>query len=189
MLKIAGSARFSFHLPTTPTAAMRYYSDLERIAKHLKHIDVVDAQEQSRYRLRYESTEMGAYTVTIFCDAQLRCLPKEHRILIEPIDNLPAIRPKAGMNSTEGRGNYTSEGIFVAEGNQTRIDYKLTLEAALPPPLGLRFMPGSITNKVAKGITTKRLREVASSFIHDSVRDFPLWFEQYRQTEAAVAMA
>jgi hypothetical protein len=54
-------------------------------------------------------------------------------------------------------------------GNQTRIDYKLRLQADLPRPLNMRLMPGRAINSIAKTITNRRIQEIASHFISSSI--------------------
>ena len=183
MLKIAGSAKLILTLPTTPDVAFTYFSDMHRVSNFFKHIALLHSDDDLQlYRLRYYTTELGAYDIEIFADVQLEALPDEKIIRIIPTETAPEVKSSASMSSTSGRGLYSSEAIFltVAEDeNCTRIEYTLQMQAELPPPLGLRFMPGRITGKISQSITNRRLREIADHFIIESQNYFETWYEEY----------
>lgn len=188
MLKIAGSAKLILTLPTTPDVAFVYFNDMHRVSNFFKHIALLHSNdEQHLYRLRYYTTELGAYDIEIFADVQLEALPHERIIRIIPTETTPEIKASASMNSTSGRGLYSSEAIFLPDPeaeNSTRIEYTLQMQAQLPPPLGLRFMPGRITGKISQSITNKRLREIADHFIVESKNYFETWYTEQGQIVA-----
>ena len=172
MLKIAGSANLSFLFPADRITAYKFYSDMERLVSHLKHIEIVDSLPDHQYRLHYHTSELGAYQIHVYCDVRMDT-PGGHRsIRIVPLDNLPPIEAKATLNTTTARGYYSSEATFRDEGEQTRIEYKLQLQADLPRPLGMRLMLKSAVNSIARGMTNRRIKEIAEHFIASSVSNF-----------------
>lgn len=185
MIKIAGSAKLSFTLPTDLETAFAYYSDIERVLSFIKYITIINA-EDGRYRLQYDTIELGAYHIQVVCDVMVEQLVEERVVKIIPIDALPPVPSQSSMSGTSGRGTYSSEARFAPDPEGTRIDYTLSMHAALQPPLGLRFMPGRITGKIAQNITTRRLKEVADSFIEESKNAFPLWSRQFRPLKSGV---
>jgi hypothetical protein len=185
MLKVAGSATLSFLFPARRPVAHAFYSDMTRLVSYLPHIDLLNQEGDYEYRLCYQSTELGTYHLSIFCDVRMERPPGNRLIRLVSIENLPPIETKLTVNSTTGRGFFTSEAHFHDEGvNQTRIDFKMNLGANLPRPLGMRFMPGRVVDNIANGITNRRLREIVEGFLDASLADFPTWQEQL---EAEVA--
>jgi hypothetical protein len=63
----------------------------------------------------------------------------------------------------------------VSEGEQTRIEYELDLQAELPTPLALRVVPGGVLNRISYNITNWRIDEIAGGFIENSIAHFPQW--------------
>jgi hypothetical protein len=179
MLKVAGSAGLSFVFPARRPLAFAFYSDMERLVSYLPHIDLLYEERDYEYRMRYQSTELGSYHLSIFCDVRMELPPGNRVIRLVSLENLPPIETKLTVNSTTGRGFFSSEAYFHDEGpDQTRIEYKLNLGANLPRPLGMRFMPGRVVDSVANGITNRRLREIIEGFLEGSVADFPVWQER-----------
>jgi hypothetical protein len=182
MLKIAGSAKLTLTLPTTPDVAFIYFNDMQRVATFFKHISLLSSNEaEQTHRLRYFTTELGAYDIEIFADVKVEALPAQGILRILPTEMEPAVTPAASMSSTSGRGLYSSEGLFLpgAEEYTTRIEYTLQMNAELPPPLGLRFMPGRITSKISQSITNKRLYEIADHVLAEATKHFDVWYDEY----------
>jgi hypothetical protein len=100
---------------------------------------------------------------------------EEHTIRLTPIENLPPIKTQVTINSTTDRGHYSSEAHFIEAGDQTRVEYTLSMNARPPRPKGMRFMPGRMVDKIAQNITTHRIKEIAEEFISSSIDAFPLW--------------
>jgi hypothetical protein len=179
MLKVAGSAGLSFVFPARRPIAYAFYSDMQRLVSYLPHIDLMYEETAYEYRMRYQSTELGTYHLSIYCDVGMELPPGNRVIRLVSLDNLPPIETKLTVNSTTGRGYFSAEAQFHDEGSdQTRIDYKLRLGANLPRPLGMRFMPGRVVDNIANGITNRRLREIIEGFLEDSLVDFPTWRER-----------
>ena len=169
MLKIAGSASLSFLFPADRVTAYQYYSDMNRLISYIQHIEIDQTFSDYEYRLHYHSLELGTNHFHLYCDIRLDCPPGHHIIRLVPIENLPPIESKSTLNTTAARGYYSSEATFHDMGNQTRIDYKLRLQANLPRPLNMRLMPGRAINSIAKTITNRRIQEIASHFISSSI--------------------
>lgn len=172
MLKIAGSASFSFLFPADRVTAYNYYCDMNRLVSYIKHIDIEFPFSDYEFRLYYHSLELGTTHFHVYCDVRLDCPPGHHIIRIVPIENLPPIESKSTLNSTKARGHYSSEATFHDMGNQTRIDYTLRLQADLPRPLNMRLMPRRAVNNLAKTITNRRIQEIAEHFISTSIAEF-----------------
>jgi hypothetical protein len=108
---------------------------MNRLVSYIRHIEIDRTFSDYEYRLYYHSLELGTNHFHVYCDVRLDCPPGHHIVRIVPIENLPAIKPKSTLNTTTARGYYSSEATFHDMGNQTRIEYKLSLQADLPLPL------------------------------------------------------
>jgi hypothetical protein len=181
MIRVAGSTRRSFAFPAELPIAFAFYSDLSRVLNYLPHIFLVQAYDYDQFRMLYSTTELGMYHIRIFCDLQAQLDEEERVLLIKPLDASPPVRAKAGFKSATAQGYYYSESVFHATGDETVIDYRLQLRAALPTPLGLRFMPGAVINRIAHNITRWRIREIVDGFIERSIDAFPFWLEEMKE--------
>ena len=120
----------------------------------------------------YATSELGIYRVRVFCDMETEIDHENGVIHITPYNEVEPIRNKAGMYSLSGQGYYSSESIFHNRGEQTEIEYTMEMNASLPVPLGLRFMPGALINEIARNITQWRIEEIAQGFIDRSLQAF-----------------
>ena len=48
----------------------------------------------------------------------------------------------------------------------------------MPTPTALRFVPGMMVNRIAKSITSMRIREITEGFVERSVSAFPYWLDE-----------
>lgn len=184
MLKINGSARLSFTFPADRQTTFIYFSDMARLTSHLRYIEIDASFPDNRYRLRYDSSELNAYDIHVVCDVVLDATDRYNTIYVHPVQGSIPVEAKATMSATFGQGFYSSEANFYdVEGDQTRIEYKLSLHAELPRPSSMRLMPGRVVDKIAQGITNKRIREIAEGFITDSIAAFPVWRSQLVSSE------
>lgn len=177
MISVFGSTRRSFVFPAELPMAYAYYSDVSRLLNYLPHICLVRAYGPDRFRLLYSSTELGSYHVRIYADVQAT-VGEEWVLHVFPLDGFSAVKARSGFNTSTAQGHFTSRSVFYEAGDKTRIEYHLKLEADLPTPFGLRFMPGRVVNRVAKSITRMRIRETAEGFIERSVHAFPHWLDE-----------
>ncbi|MCZ7668900.1 MAG: DUF1997 domain-containing protein [Chloroflexi bacterium] len=175
MIKIAAKARFSFMFPADIKTAFEFYSDMERMVRYLMHIKIIDSLPECQYRLYYNTIELGTYHIHVYCDVQLQADLNKGCINIVSVENLPPIETEVTFNATTARGYYSSEAVFYDEGDETRVEYTLIMQATPPRPKGMRFMPGKMVNKIATNITNHRMREIAENFIETSIADFPRW--------------
>lgn len=186
MLKINGTARLSFTFPADCKTTFIYFSDMHRLVSHLRYIDLVAEYPDQQYRLYYQSSELNAYSIHVLCDVAIDISNKYNSIRVYPVERPEPTENRATMQSTYGLGFYSSEAhFFDVGGDQTRIEYKLTLHADLPRPSSMRLMPHRVVDKIAQGITNKRIREIAEGFITDSIAAFPVWRSQEFQTSEA----
>lgn len=179
MLRINGTARLSFTFPADRETTFVYFSDMHRLVSHLRYIDLAQAYPGHRYRLLYESTELNAYDIHVWCDVALDASDRYNTIRVYPVNGIEPVENKATLQATYGQGFYSSEAnFFDVAGDQTRIEYKLSLHADLIRPTSMRLMPIRVVDKIAQGITSKRIREIAEGFITDSIAAFPIWRSQ-----------
>lgn len=172
MLKIAGAIRRTYIFPAPLPAARQFYTQLDRLFDYLPHITMVEQVDQKRFRTVYESTELGAYSIRIYADIQGEFDDDANVLYIRPFDTFKPFKSKARVNSSAGQGLFGIRSTFTSAGRQTRIEYELDLTANLPRPLGLRFMPGSVLDRIANGITQRRMREIAEGFVENSIEAF-----------------
>lgn len=168
--------------PADIATTFAYYSDMNRLVQYLKYIELAESEpeNENEYRLYYNTVELGSYHIHVYCDVRME-LEAGAIIRLVPVQNSPPIKTKITLNSTTSRGQYTSEAKFIAAGDQTRVEYALSMQAQPPRPKGMRFMPGKMVDRIAQNITTYRIKEIADSFIDDSIDQFPIW-----QAETAV---
>jgi hypothetical protein len=177
MIKVVGSACRSFVFPADLPMAYAYYGDVGRLLNYLPYIFLVRAYEPDRFRLLYSTTELGTYQIRIFADVQTT-LDKGWVIRVHPLDGIPPVETEAGVTSSTAQGYFTSRSVFQEAGDRTLIEYSLQLQAHIPTPLGLRLMPNVMMNRVAKSITSMRIREVVEGFIKRSIDAFPYWLAE-----------
>lgn len=175
MIMVAGQAERSFLFPADIDTAYAFYSDIGRLISYLPYIDLLhNDAENSHLRVKYSTTELSTYLINIISDIEYELDPPNYTYLIRPIDRLPAIKPQTTMNSTSARGYFTLESRFML-GNtveETLIEYRLTMQARLPTPGALRFMPGRIVSSITSGITNGRIKEIIDGFITNSIEAY-----------------
>jgi len=177
MIQVSGFARRSFTFPGELPLAYAFYGDVARLLNYLPHIYMVRAYGPDRFRLLYNTTELATYHIRIFADVQTT-LDKGWVIRVHPLEGIPHVKAEAGMNSSTAHGYFSSQSIFRDEGDRTRIEYSLQLQAKLPTPTAFRFVPGMMVNRIAKSITSMRIREITEGFIERSVSAFPYWLDE-----------
>ena len=176
MLKVTGSIQRAFTFPADPDTALAYYSDLSRLIHFLPHVTLNQIYNSSQLRVRYQSQELGAYTVCIFCDLEIRVDPENRILTVGPMKSPTPVSSQANLNTTTGHGYFALETHFHDLGNQqTRMEYSLQLAARLPRPRGLRLMPGRVVDRITTSITDGRVREIADGFVRHSIKAFPTW--------------
>ncbi|MCA9960785.1 MAG: hypothetical protein KC443_17215, partial [Anaerolineales bacterium] len=156
MIKIASSVKISFMFPADWQTAFAYYSDIPRLVEHLQYIDLVpiDTMPENEYRLCYHTVELGRYHIHVYCDIRVELDREEHTIRLLAVNSFPPVETNVTLNSTSTRGYYSSEGKFLAAGeDETRIEYVLQMKANPPRPKGMRLVPGKIVDSVAQNIT------------------------------------
>jgi hypothetical protein len=182
MIKIAASARFSFLFPADRITTYEFYSDFSRLVNYLQHIELVDSSPDYQYRLYYNTVELGTYHIHVYADVRMDLVPGHHTMRMVAIENLPPIETEVTFNATKTRGYYSSEAFFHDEGEQgTRVEYMLKMLAKPPRPMGMRFMPSKMVDKIANNITNHRMREIADYFIESSLADYPRWLTERQQ--------
>ena len=183
MIKVAGTARRTFNFPADLPTAFAYYSDVGRILTYLPHIVLVQAYAVDQFRMLYSTFELGVYHIRIFCDlcTTLDVSRDRRAIHINPLRNATPVPPKASLSASVAQGYHSSSSVFHDDGNKTRIDFSMTLQTKLPTPLGLRLMPASVVDGVARNITNARIHEITNGFILRSIDAFPYWLEEMQQ--------
>lgn len=177
MIKLAGEASRTFQFPANLETTITYFADVPRLIGLLPHMSLVGYAENGDLRVRFSSTELSSYHINVMCDVRVNLERENKALFIVPVDNLPAIHPEATLSSTTARG-YIAIDVFFEEGEDgtgesiTLVRYNLNLRGTLPTPKGLRFMPGVVLSRVAQGITSGRLKELADGFINNSTADF-----------------
>jgi hypothetical protein len=177
MIKVSGSARRSFIFPGELPLAYAFYGDVARLLNYLPHIYMVRAYGPDRFRLLYNTTELGTYHIQIFADVQTT-LDKGWVIRVHPLEGLAPAETKAGINSSTAQGYFSSQSVFRDNGDRTQIEYSLQLQASLPTPTALRFMPSAMVGRIAKSITSMRIREITEGFVERSISAFPHWLDE-----------
>jgi hypothetical protein len=143
----------------------------------MPHISLVHAFTPHQIRALYQSTELGAYTIQIITDLEGKIDAVNQTISVYPIKlkNAPPVQIQATARETMGEGLFAINAQLFDLGEQTRIEAQLRLEAALERPRSMNLMPKRVVNRLAKGITDNRIREMADGFIKNSLDHFAEW--------------
>ncbi len=189
MIEISGSVRRSFSFPADLPLAYAYYCDVERLLTYLPHICMVRTFGSRQFRMLYDTVELGVYHIRIFWDVDT-VLDGGRVIHVRPLAGSRPVGPAAGLYSSTAQGHFHSESVFrAAEAGQaeTRIDYRLQLEARLPVPLAARFMPAVVLDRIGNSIMHIRMRDIADGFIQRSIDAFPHWLGELEQGKRPIA--
>ena len=178
MIDIDGSVKLSFLFPAPPSQAFEYYGDMVRVAGYMPHIDLVDENGDGAYRMLFDTVEMGTYNIRIYYDVRMECDHDDLALAVRPTAIPPQVEPHAGVNDTTGHGEFFTDATFRSEGDKTRIIFTMRLNARLPSPKSMRFVPGRVARKMAANFTDKRLEEIAVGFVNRSLADYPTYRDQ-----------
>lgn len=169
MITITGSVQRSFQFPGPRSVAFDYYANIRHTLNMLPHISIVRQYASDQFRMMYSTTELGIYRVRMLCDIQVKVDKKAWTLRILPMANPLPIASEVGIYSLSGAGAFTSQSLFQDTGGTTEVAYHFQLGADLPVPFGIRFMPESVLNGIAGGITQWRIDEIVDGFIQRSV--------------------
>lgn len=178
MIRIDSTVKFSFMFPAERALVYEYYSDMGRMIQHLKHMELVDSGQDQTFRMYYNTVELGTYHIHVYLDVRVDKSEADQILRILPTKREPVVKTNVTLNATTTRGYYTGEARFFDFGEETRIEYELKLRARPPRPKGMRFMPRSMVDKIAKNITNHRMKEIANDFVDGSIDAFPLWLAE-----------
>jgi hypothetical protein len=172
MIAVVGAVERSFVFPAERRAAFAFYCDFPRIVGLLPLVSLTQDHGSGKFRLLYHTTELGVYGVRIYCD--VRTVPDRSAwvLSVEPLEGIPPVKARSGLQFTHAQGTYSSVSIFHADGPRTRIDYALRIRAELPTPLALRMLPGQVLNDVASSIAHYRIDTIANAFIARSIETY-----------------
>lgn len=175
MITLNGIIQRKFYFPADPLTTLVYFSQLSRVAYLLPHINVAEIYDDEKVRIRYQTVELGAYTINIFCDLKSSTDIQKQEIIIEPLDTYEMVNPSATLNSTTSHGYYSSSAKLYSEGDGTGIDYHFQFQSDLPRPRGLRMMPKRVVDRIAQSISLGRVEEIAEGFMQNALDAFDDW--------------
>ena len=169
MITLNGSTQRQFVFPDTLAAATRYYRDFDTIFDFLPHISLVQKYGPNRFRALYHTIELGVYRVKIYCDLQVHFDEASQTLNVSPLLGPTPVRQSVSVQALVAQGQFTSQSVFVARGDETRVDYRLRIAAALPKPFGLSLVPDAVMNQITHSIADWRIHEIAGGFIDRSI--------------------
>ena len=175
MITLDGTIQRKFFFRAEPLTTMIYFSDLSRVVYYLPHISVVEPYTGNKVRIRYQTVELGAYTINIFCDLELKVDTDRYIIQIDPLPGCEPVEVEATLNATTGYGYYTSTARLSPEEGGTAIDYLFKFQSRLQRPRGLRMMPKRIVDRIAQSISLGRVEEIAEGFMQGATEAFTEW--------------
>ena len=183
MITLNGTVHRQFYFPADPLTTMVYFSDLDRATFHLPHITRVETYTDNRVRIRYQTVEIGAYTINIYCDLELTVDVTNKVIRVDPLAGCMPVEGDATLNATTGYGFYTSTArLTPAEDDGTNIDYRFQFQSKLERPRGLRMMPRRIVDRIAQSISLGRVSEIADGFMESATEAFPDWLAKQKRS-------
>jgi len=172
VITFGGSARRTYLFPAALARAFDYHRDIDRLIGFLPHIRVAHRYADDRFRLIYSAIDAGICRVTIVCDARVAIDAARHTIAIEPLHQDDPVAIDAGLNRMTGPGEYTSEILFSPSGERTMVDCRMSMRARLPVALSLRLIPAARLDAGADRIFRRRLEEILSRFVEQSIRGY-----------------
>jgi hypothetical protein len=178
MITLNGSIRRRFFFPADPPTTLSYFSDLSRVAYWLPHINVVETYTRDKVRIRYQTVELGAYTINIYCDLESIVDAAQQIITITPLAGCEEVESTATLNAATGYGYYTSSAQLFAEDGGTGIDYSFHFKSDLQRPRGLRMMPKRVVDRIAHSISLGRVEEIAEGFMRNALDAFDEWLDE-----------
>lgn len=176
MLSLNGSIHRQFFFPADLLTTLIYFSDLSRVVYSLPHINLEEEYSNNKVRIRYQTVELGAYTINIYCDLALDVEIDRSIIKVYPLAGYPEVSGSATLNATTGYGYYSSLAVLTPQEGGTAIDYQLKFESKLPRPRGLRMMPKRVVDRIAQSISIGRVEEIADGFMKNAIDVFDEWF-------------
>ena len=168
LLQISGATRRVFLFPASLTETFGYYRDIGRSLGYLRHITTVQRFALDQYRLVYSAKEGALYRVNIYCDVLAEVVAEKYRIRILPLTGKIPVQSTVRVNEMTCQGYYTSEIVFIEHQGQTQVETSLDIEAQLPKPAALRWIPHALLSGAAHNIFLLRLDEVINGFIDQS---------------------
>ena len=172
MIHVSGNARQSFLFPADFSTAYAFYSNPNHIFKHLPYVSVTREYGRNQFQVVYEKMELINYRVRIYANVEFILDETAQVLTVSPFAGGEVVNAKATLSAVRAMGEFSSQSVFLTERAQTHVEYSLQLEANLPTPVGLSFMPGNIIDTIAERITHSRIREIADGFIAHSIADF-----------------
>lgn len=182
MITLNGTIQRQFYFPADPLTTLIYFSELSRVAFHLPHITVVESYTDNRVRIRYQTVELGAYTINIYCDLELTVDVANQAIYIVPLDGCEPVADSSTLNATTGYGFYNSTARLQPDEDGTNIDYRFEFVSKLERPRGLRMMPRRIVDRIAQSISLGRVEEIAEGFMANAADAFHDWYAAQKRT-------
>ncbi len=175
MIKLQGTAQKEYSFPADPQTAIHYFTDFQRIVTFLPHIKIDTVFDDNALRLHYQTVELGAYTISLYADVISIVNTEKQQIVVKPLMDKTPVEDVATLSTATSYGFFASTAQFFADGDKSKIDYKLKLGAKLPKPRGLRMMPGRVVNRIAQSISEGRVNEIAEGFFSNAIEAFPEW--------------
>lgn len=175
MITLNGTIQRRFHFPADPLTTLIYFSDLSRVTYLLPHITVVETYSSDKVRIRYQTVELGAYTINIYCDLDSAVDVEKQEIVIGPLAGCEEVKQECTLNATTGYGFYSSSAKLFAEDGGTGIDYHFQFQSQLLRPRGLRMMPKRVVDRIAQSISLGRVEEIAEGFMENALEAFDDW--------------
>ena len=185
MIEVKGTETRSFYFPASKPVAFSFYNSLPRIIPFLPRIFLVDTADEQHHRVVYRSVELNAYHVEIYCDLQVNPDEKNNVLYIQGYDgrqHYAPVKTKVGLTQVIGTGDFTITSRFYEEGEQTKIDYSLTLYSQIHRPFGLNFMPTAVLSNIVRRIVNYRIKEIVDHFVVASAEAYPQWAEANHTT-------
>lgn len=97
---------------------------------------------------------------------------KQRVLTIRSLDTGAAPVAVATLYAMSGSGRYTSTITFVPDGDDTRVECRLSLHATLPAAYSLRLVPHALVAKATQEILQRRVREILDGFAQRSIDAF-----------------
>jgi hypothetical protein len=176
MITLNGSIQRKFYFPADPVTALIYFSELSRVTFLLPHINVIETYASDRVRIRYQTVELGAYTINIICDLVCTVDVEEMTIDISPLTGCAEVESEATLNATTAYGHYASKARLYPEDGGTGIDYDFQFKSNLQRPRGLRMVPKRIVDRIAQSISLGRVEEIVEGFMENANEAFDEWY-------------
>lgn len=186
MLEFSGSIDRTFSFPASQADSFEFFSDYKRTIALITQIEIAQISPSNPHllRLSYESNEMGAYLVQVYCDVAVEIDSLKNTVQMIPtqVPEFSKVKPALTATRTTSTGDLNATLTCLADGPETSmIRYQYSLHSAVPVTGVMRFVPLGPIKEMVQNLISNRLDAQVDQFIKKSVQRYAQSQEEQNQ--------